>query len=220
MQISALLSLLHLCSPSLPIGAFAYSQGLEGAVELQWVKDEASLKAWLSPLLRSGQANLELPLLKRFYQAWQLNDVNQIEYWQQVLLANRETAELVMEEQKLGQTLHRLLASLNVELDSKARSMSYLPLYAKACVHFNVPLEVAATGWLWSWLENQVTVACKTVPLGQTSAQKVLIEMMPVIEQAIETGLSVSDDNIGLTLPNFAMVSAWHETQYSRLFRS
>jgi urease accessory protein len=83
MQISALLSLLHLSSPSLPIGAFAYSQGLEGAVELQWVKDEASLKTWLSPLLRSGQANLELPLLKRFYQAWQLNDVNQIEYWQQ-----------------------------------------------------------------------------------------------------------------------------------------
>ncbi|MBD0788261.1 urease accessory protein UreF [Vibrio sp. Y2-5] len=220
MQISALLSLLHLSSPSLPIGAFAYSQGLEGAVELQWVKDEASLKAWLSPLLRSGQANLELPLLKRFYQAWQLNDLNQIDYWQQVLLANRETAELVMEEQKLGQTLHRLLASLDVELDGNTRSMSYLPLYAKACVHFNVPLKVAATGWLWSWLENQVTVACKTVPLGQTSAQKVLIEMMPVIEQAIETGLSVSDDNIGLTLPNFAMVSAWHETQYSRLFRS
>ncbi len=220
MQISALLSLLHLSSPSLPIGAFAYSQGLEGAVELEWVSDEESLKEWIAPLLKSGQANLELPLLKRFYQAWQSNDGNQIAYWQSVLLANRETAELVMEEQKLGQTLHRLLVSLNVELDSDSRGLTYLPLYAKACVHFSVPLDVAATGWLWSWLENQVTVACKTVPLGQTSAQKVLIEMMPVIEQAIETGLSVSDENIGLTLPNFAMVSAWHETQYSRLFRS
>ncbi len=220
MQISALLSLLHLSSPSLPIGAFAYSQGLEGAVELEWVRDEESLKEWIAPLLKSGQANLELPLLKRFYQAWQSSDASQIAHWQSVLLANRETAELVMEEQKLGQTRHRLLVSLNVELDSDSLGLTYLPLYAKACVHFNVPLDVAATGWLWSWLENQVTVACKTVPLGQTSAQKVMIEMMPVIEQAIETGLSVSDDNIGLTLPNFAMVSTWHETQYSRLFRS
>ncbi|WP_277207793.1 urease accessory protein UreF [Vibrio misgurnus] len=220
MQIGALLSLLHLSSPSLPIGAFAYSQGLEGAVELGWVVDQESLQAWLAPLLRSGQAHLELPLLKRFYLAWQQQDVEQIAYWQQVLLANRETAELVLEEQKLGQTLHRLLVSLKVELGSQAQNLSYLPLYAKACVHFNVPLPMAATGWLWSWLENQVTVACKTIPLGQTAAQQVLLAMMPLIEQAITVGLTISDDKIGLTLPNFAMVSAWHETQYSRLFRS
>ncbi|WP_456294741.1 urease accessory protein UreF [Vibrio sp. AK197] len=220
MHTSALLSILHLSSPSLPIGAFAYSQGLEGAVELGWIKDEASLSQWLEPILISGQAHLDLPLLIRFYAAWQQEDITQLRYWQQVLLANRETSELVMEEQKLGQTLYRLLQSLEIELSEEARSLSYLPLYAKACVHFGIPLKASLTGWLWSWLENQVTAACKTVPLGQTSAQKVLLQLMPRIEQAIDTGLQVDDDAIGLTLPNFAMVSAWHETQYSRLFRS
>ncbi|MCB9641353.1 MAG: urease accessory protein UreF [Myxococcales bacterium] len=220
MQISALLSLLHLSSPSLPIGAFAYSQGLEGAVELGWVKDEASLREWLRPLLESAQATLDVPLFKRFYEAWQDGDRAQIHQWQDILLAYRETAELVMEEQNLGKTLLRLLQSLGVTIEQNDKSLSYLPLYAKACQHFQVPLKEAVAGWLWSWLENQVTVACKTVPLGQTSAQKVLLELMPAIEQAITTGLAIEDDEIGLTLPNFAMVSAWHETQYSRLFRS
>ena len=224
MNIHALLSVLHLSSPSLPIGAFAYSQGLEGAVELGFITDEASLIKWLKPILTRGQANLDLPVLARCYRAWQQRDVEtttaEIAHWQAILLANRETAELVMEEQKLGVTLHRLLHSLGVELNEQTQGLSYLPLYAKACVHFRVPLEAAMTGWLWSWLENQVMAACKTVPLGQTSAQTVLLALMPAIEHAIAHALEVEDDDIGLTLPNFAMVSAWHETQYSRLFRS
>ncbi|SDH22311.1 urease accessory protein [Vibrio xiamenensis] len=222
MEIHALLSVLHLSSPSLPIGAFAYSQGLEGAVELGLVNNEASLIKWLEPILTRAQANLDLPVLARCYRAWQRNDTEttEIAHWQAILLANRETAELVMEEQKLGLTLRRLLKSLDVELSEQTQGLSYLPLYAKACVHFRVPLEAAMTGWLWSWLENQVMAACKTVPLGQTSAQTVLLALMPAIEDAIAHGLEVDDDEIGLTLPNFAMVSAWHETQYSRLFRS
>lgn len=220
MNVQSLLSLLHLSSPGLPIGAFAYSQGLETAVDLEWVTDEETLQKWLEPILNYAQANLEIPLLVRCYQAWQQEDLVALEHWQAVLLANRETAELVLEEQKLGQTFYRLLTSLDVPMPTDAKGMTYLPLFAKACHHFNVNLEQAATGWLWSWLENQITVACKTVPLGQTSAQRVLVALMPQIEQAINKGVSVEDEAIGLTLPNFAMACAWHETQYSRLFRS
>lgn len=220
MNIQSLLSLLHLSSPSLPIGAFAYSQGLETAVDLEWVTNEATLQKWLEPILNHAQANLEVPLLLRCYDAWQLNDMTALAHWQAVLLANRETAELVQEEQMLGQTFFRLLNSLEVELPAEAKGMSYLPLFARACEHFGVSREQAVTGWLWSWLENQITVACKTVPLGQTSAQRVLLALMPQIEQALTKGFTVEDEAIGLTLPNFAMACAWHETQYSRLFRS
>jgi urease accessory protein len=219
-NIQGLLSLLHLSSPGLPIGAFAYSQGLETAVEMGWVSDEASLQEWLSPILSHGHANLDIPMLKRVYEAWQRNDIQQVKYWQKILLANRETAELVQEEIKLGQTFYRLLNSLDVELPAEAKNMSYLVLFAKATQHFEIDLKGACTAWIWTWLENQVTAACKTVPLGQTSAQKVLITMMPKIEKAIDHGLEVEDSVIGLTLPSFAMVSAWHESQYSRLFRS
>ncbi|XAW88781.1 urease accessory UreF family protein [Vibrio sp. CDRSL-10 TSBA] len=220
MKTQALLSLLHLSSPSLPIGAFAYSQGLESAIEHQLVNDEQSLLAWLEPLLAQGQASLDIPLLARCYHAWQQPDLDALQHWQDILLAYRETAELVKEEQILGQTLCRLLTSLEVELPAEARQMSYLPLYAKAAHHFGLDLEQAVVGWLWSWLENQVTVACKTIPLGQTAAQKVLLAMMPKFESAIERGLSLDDASVGLTLQRFAMLSSWHETQYSRLFRS
>lgn len=220
MNTQALMSLLHLTSPSLPIGAFAYSQGLETAVEMTWVKDEASLCDWLTPILLHAQANLEIPLLVRCYHAWQNQDNDAVHYWQQILLANRETSELVLEEQKLGQTLYRLMKSLDIPLDKQHADLSYLPLFAGACRHYQIDLHDALTGWCWAWLENQVMAACKTVPLGQTSAQKVLVRLMPVIEQAIEHGFKVEDEAIGLTLPSFAMVSAWHETQYSRLFRS
>jgi urease accessory protein len=220
MDIQPLLSLLHLSSPGLPIGAFAYSQGLETAVEMEWVKDEETLQAWLGPLLTHGQANLDVPLLIRLYQSWQQNDLAQVEYWQAVLLANRESNELLQEEIKLGQTFYRLLNSLDVPLPIEAKNYSYLTLFAKAALHFGLSHQQASTGWLWSWLENQITVACKTVPLGQTSAQKVLLRMMPEIEQTIAYAQTVEDASIGLTLPSFAMVSTWHETQYSRLFRS
>ncbi|RQW63519.1 urease accessory protein UreF [Vibrio viridaestus] len=220
MNTQSLMSLLHLTSPSLPIGAFAYSQGLETAVEMTWVKDEESLCEWLTPILLHAQANLEIPLLVRCYNAWQNQDNDAIHYWQQILLANRETSELVLEEQKLGQTLYRLMKSLDIPLDKQHADLSYLPLFSGACCHYQIDVHEALTGWCWAWLENQVMAACKTVPLGQTSAQKVLVRLMPVIEQAIEHGLKVEDEAIGLTLPSFAMVSAWHETQYSRLFRS
>lgn len=220
MNVQALLSLLHLSSQGLPIGAFAYSQGLETAVEMEWIKDEESLKAWLSPILSHGQANLDIPVLKRLYLAWQEEDIKQVEYWQQVLLANRETAELVQEELKLGQTFYRLLKNLDVPMPKQAGEFSYLVLFAKAVQHFEIDLQGASIAWLWSWLENQVTAACKTVPLGQTPAQKILLAMMPEIERTIAHGLALDDSDIGLTLPGFAMVSAWHETQYSRLFRS
>lgn len=218
MQIQALLSLLHLSSPALPIGAFAYSQGLETAVDLNWVTDEKSLQQWLAPQLQCSLAYLEIPILKYCYQAWQEEDLQAVTHWQQVLLANRDSAELLKEEQQLGTTLKRLLNNLGC--DTPPGQFTYLPLFALALLHFKVPLKEGLCGWLWSWLENQITVACKTIPLGQTPAQQTLCDLMPEIERCASLGLSLNEDEIGMTLPNLAMVSAWHETQYSRLFRS
>ncbi|MBW8192497.1 urease accessory protein UreF [Neiella marina] len=220
MKHQQLLSLLHLSSPSLPIGAFAYSQGLETAVDLDWVTDEKSLLAWLEPQLRFSLSQLEVPLLSRCYSAWQQQDYAAINHWQAVLLANRDSAELLKEELQLGSTLHRLLSSLDCNLPSQAKGLGYLPMFAYALAHYDIELESGLCSWLWSWLENQITVACKTIPLGQTPAQQTLLALMPAIETSVQHGLAVTDEQIGMTLPNLAMVSAWHETQYSRLFRS
>ncbi|MCL6415501.1 urease accessory protein UreF [Aestuariirhabdus sp. Z084] len=217
-----LLHLLHLVSPSLPIGAFAYSQGLEYAIDSGWLTAEGDLDAWLAGVMKDGLACTDLPVILRQMRAWRTGDQHALEHWNQWLLANRETHELLQEEIQLGGTLNRLLQSLAVltEQTIQPAEPAYCTLFAIAACHYNIDEADALRGFCWSWLENQVAVACKTVPLGQTAAQQLLHRLMPNIEQSVLQALSLDDEEMGGTLPGFAIASGCHETQYSRLFRS
>ena len=109
----ALLGLLQLVSPALPIGAFAFSQGLESAFELGWVNDESSLAEWLTGVLEDGLTLCELPPIARLYHAFEHADRDAIAQWDEWLAATRETAELSAEDSRLGASLKRLLGSLS-----------------------------------------------------------------------------------------------------------
>ncbi|BBI64913.1 hypothetical protein HSBAA_62190 [Vreelandella sulfidaeris] len=85
----ALLGLMQLVSPALPIGAFAFSQGLESAFELDWVRDEASLAEWLSGVLEDGLTRCELPVLARLHEAFDQADSQSIAAWDEWLAATR-----------------------------------------------------------------------------------------------------------------------------------
>jgi len=219
----ALLRLMHLISPTLPIGSFTYSQGIEWSVETGWIKDVGSLQTWLASQLNSSMAQLELPLLKRLYIAWQAEDLQAVEHWIAISNASRETSELQLEEKNRGRALTDLLIAL--ELPQAARykpllSQSQVAAFALASLHWQVPLEQAAYGYAWSWLENLVLAAVKIIPLGQTQGQKLLHQMTPLLLSVIEQGLSLPDNEIGAALPALAIASSRHETQYTRLFRS
>lgn len=215
-----LLSLLYLASPSLPIGAFAYSGGLESAIELGWVSDEASLIDWCEGVMGESLGQLDVPLLLRLHQAWQDGDQDAIRHWNAVMRANRETRELLFEDEQLGSAMCRLLKGLERLPEWLPERSGFLTLYAATCVSFGIDVRQAALTWLWSYLENQVAVACKTIPLGQSKAQQVLMALMPHLEQVLARAEQLGDDELGATLPGLAQASAWHETQYSRLFRS
>ncbi|MEH6813746.1 MAG: urease accessory UreF family protein [Motiliproteus sp.] len=222
MQSRALLHLMHLISPSLPVGGFAYSQGLEYAIDSGWLKDQQQLHDWLSGVLSEGMARVDLPLLIRFQRAYQEGSEAEVSYWNHWLKANRETKELLFEDEQMGAALKRLLVSLEIVAadDAMPPQPTYCSQFARAGNHYQVPEAELLQGFAWSWLENQVAVACKTVPLGQTAAQKLLLGLMPCIEQAVTTALALEDEELGATLPGVAMASALHETQYSRMFRS
>ncbi|WP_210397508.1 urease accessory protein UreF [Motiliproteus sediminis] len=218
----ALLHLLHLTSPSLPIGGFAYSQGLEYAIDSGWITGDVELQQWLQGVLGEGMARLELPLLLRFAEAYRQHDDAAVRYWNQWLLANRETKELLFEDQQLGLALRRLLLSLAV-IDADDRlpeEPSYCSQFARAAVHYGVGDSEMLNGFAWAWLENQIAVACKTLPLGQTAAQQLLMRLLPAIDTAVARAQQLADDQLGATLPGVALASSLHETQYSRLFRS
>ncbi|MDT8896231.1 urease accessory UreF family protein [Halomonas sp. I1] len=218
----ALTGLLQLVSPALPIGAFAWSQGLESAFELGWVSDERSLEAWVQGVLDDGLTRCDLPVLARVMRAWEASDAASLTYWNDWLQANRETRELLEEERRLGAALVRLLGNLAL-LPTTPRlpeSPGYVVMFGLAAWRRGIDEEEALLGFAWAWLENQLAVACKALPLGQTSAQRIIERTRPVLADAVEAASRLPDDDLGPALPGLALASALHETQYSRLFRS
>ena len=219
----ATLRLLHLVSPSLPTGAFSYSQGIEWAVEAGWIGSDDELEAWLGDQLPDVLARLDLPVLRRLYQAATTDDRRSFSYWSTTLTAWRETAELRLEETLRGRALTELLIALDCPPALAWREQAvrtHVGAFALAAVHWRIPLRAAALGYSWSWLENLVLAAVKLIPLGQTAGQRVLHRLTEALPMTVDTGMSLSDEAIGAGLPAFALASSAHETQYTRLFRS
>jgi urease accessory protein len=251
-----LLRLLQLVSPSLPVGAFAYSQGLEWAVEVGWVKDESSLEGWLSDQLLQALARVDLPVLMRMMSAAAAEDPQSMSSWIGELEALRETAELRAEEAGRGRALSDLLGLLGMfdagsgpkagetllvasagvpqlpsaasparACDPSARwrellSRSQLAGFAFAATAWRLEPSDTLLGYGWSWAENLTLAGVKLVPLGQTAGQRILLRLAEQIPEAIAEASSLADEEIGASVPAFAIASSQHEIQYTRLFRS
>jgi urease accessory protein len=217
------LRLMQLTSSQCPIGSFAYSQALEAAVERGWVHDEASLADWLSGIGSHAVAALDLPLLSRAHGAWQCGDDAEALAIAERLLCQREARELLEQERQLGKALGAVLENLGV---TRARALSvpgpasYVVAYALGAVHFGVEPRLASLGYAFAWAEQQTNAAARLVPLGHMAAQRVLSRVLLEIPSWVLDAAARSDDEIGNFTPGLAMGGAWHETQYTRLFRS
>ncbi|MEE9328427.1 MAG: urease accessory protein UreF [Cocleimonas sp.] len=219
----SLLKLMQLSSPTLPVGAFAYSQGLESAIESGFINDKNTLQEWLLDTLILSIKKVDLPIFSRLYRSWESSDIEQVLKWNKNLRAQRETSELRDEDHHLGLALARLLKDLGIEEASdlhKRKDLCFLTLFTLAACKWNIQMEQAANGFIWSWLDNQIAAAVKLVPLGQTDGQKVLSALLATVPDVVKQGLVVKDNEIGASLPSLAILSSQHETQYSRLFRS
>lgn len=219
----ASLRLWQLISPALPVGAFAYSQGLEYAVEESWVHDEKSTREWMTGLLNHSLSSLDVPIMARMFKAWQRDDLEKVLYWNRYLQASRESNELLTEDRQIGCALNKLLGDLNIgQADQWPESPdpSFATMFALAAAHWSVTVNEACQGFLWSWCENQVAAAIKLVPLGQTAGQRILSAVIDDIPLAVDRGLQLSDEEIGAAAQGLGIASALHETQYTRLFRS
>ena len=226
-ETSSTAALLYLASPALPIGAFAYSQGLEQAIELEWVTNADSLYEWTEGVIKYALCQTDIPVFLRIRAALASESGSELEKeiskWNEIILANRETEELYNEDINLGKALLRLLKTqglLKTEDKALIGQLSFVTAYAVASHELKIPSDQGAIGLIWGWLENQITVSCKVIPLGQTDGQSVLLRHMPHIDEYICKAKSLIDEEIGGSLPGMAMASALHETQYSRLFRS
>jgi len=216
------LKLLQLVSPSLPVGAFSYSQGLEAAIDAGIVHDAATTRDWIGDVLRLSFGTMEGPVLLRLVAAWQAGDAARARHWNDFFLATREAAELRAETVQMGYSLRRLLRDLAVEatpLDA-FESLAWPTAFAFAVAAWEIEAQEALEAYAFAWIENQVLAALKAVPLGQTDGQRLVLGLAEEARRVAAAAARLDDADLGNFAPGLSILASRHETQYSRLFRS
>ncbi|MEM9190928.1 MAG: urease accessory UreF family protein [Myxococcota bacterium] len=212
--------LFQLVSPALPVGSFAYSRGLETAVERGWIGDVATVEDWISGLLTHSVARLDGPLVSRLYKAW--DDGGDVAHWIELAKATRETNELAGESSTMARALTRLLRDLSLASSHEAElaKEAFVAAFALAAYRLRIDHDACVEAFLWTWLESTVAAAVKLMPLGQTEGQRLLLKLGEGLPELARQASETDDDEIGALVPGLALASALHETQHTRLFRS
>jgi urease accessory protein len=220
---NAILAALHLASPALPVGGFAYSQGLEQAIEDRWVTNMESAYRWIRDGLVLNLARQELPWWLACYRAAAQSDWMRVIEVNDRLHALRETGEFRLESVQMGHSMAKLFAQWpqgQPLADLTEVVWVYPSAHAALAAVSGVTQELALSAYLWSWVENQVLAAVKSVPLGQIEGQALLHRLKVDIVHAMEIAENINSEEAGSAAFGLAITSARHETQYSRLFRS
>ena len=220
-----LLRLLQLASPALPVGGFSYSEGIEAAVAHQWVHDEATAQSWLIDHLHLVQSRSELPVMAQAIPAWQQHDAAQLKHLNNWVMQTRETFEMRLQTEQMGRSL---LIWLRNQFDAEPLRMKTCedlpptwPLaLALALSTHGIAVRQGLVAAAFGWAENMVQAAIKAVPLGQLSGQRILAALAAEIPSAVDHAMQMTTENRQAFSPRLAILSARHETQYSRLFRS
>jgi urease accessory protein len=226
MNMLAQMRLLQIASQAIPIGGYSHSHGFEAAIESGLVHDEASVQQWITDMLLFSIGSFEATCLERMSDAWSAQDYDALCGLNEEFLATRESAELRSATVQMGFSMRSLLSvlpdmphALNSEL--QALQEPCLPcVWSGAATAWAIAPCNSLAAYLWSWAENQVLVAMKSVPIGQSSGQRVLLTMGSKIAQLVERRQSGADTRLSNFVPGLAILSSQHETQYSRLFRS
>jgi urease accessory protein len=222
---NTLLQLIWLASPALPVGGFSYSEALEAAVEAGRVRNEDQAAAWLSDQLALALARSDLAVVARAFEAWQRDDAQRIEALNRWVLSTRESAEMRRQTEQMGRSMlewlkNRETAEALATLAALAPAPTWPIAFAFAASRCSATPRDALLSFAFGWAENMVQAALKAVPLGQNAGQRVLARLAREIPPAVDHALGLADEQRQAFAPMLAILSAQHESQYSRLFRS
>jgi len=231
-----------LASPALPVGGFSYSEGLEAAIDAGLVANEHDAARWLRDQLHLAVARSDLAVVARAVPAWLRHDLARVRELNDWVVQTRETAELRLQTEQMGRSLVEWLRNrsggvLPHEGDARLSHCAALPpaptwpvAFALAVAQCLPPpsghadgeaaLREALLSFAFGWAENMVQAAIKAVPLGQSAGQRILQTLIDAIPGAIDHAMSLPETQRQAFTPMLAILSARHETQYSRLFRS
>ena len=234
----SLMQLMWLASPALPIGGFSYSEVLEAAVDSGRISTETEAAHWLVDQLHVSLSRADLSAVAQAIPAWRAHDHTRIAVLNAWVLQTRESAELRAQTEQMGRSLlewlrnhhmrdedtataPRLARDLQADVATLAAMDPSYPLaFALAASHSQAPARAALLAFAFGWAENMVQAAIKSVPLGQSAGQRILAALAADIPQAVNRALATPFSDLQAFSPMLAILSARHEVQYSRLFRS
>ena len=222
------LQLMWLASPALPIGGFSYSEGLEAAINAALVTTETEASNWLVQQLHLTQSRGDMAVIAQAAPAWRKNDLPRIAALNQWIRTTRETSELRLQTEQMGRSLTEWLKN---RYAGEPAHQTHIQWLAQQDASYPVAFSFAAhcTGaaardallaYAFGWAENMVQSAIKAMPLGQSAGQRILARLTTEIPRAVEHALALPDNARQAFSPMLAILSAQHEHQYSRLFRS
>jgi urease accessory protein len=223
---ASLLQLMWLASPALPVGGFSYSEGLESAVEAGTVTNEAQAGDWLCDQLHLSLARSDVAVVAKAFDAWQRADLAAITALNDWITQTRESSELRQQTQQMGRSLVEWLKNRGADdarvaqLASLAPAPTWPVAFALAAAQTGATPADSLLSFAFAWAENMVQAALKAVPLGQSAGQRILARLSAAIPQAVDHAMQLADGERQAFAPMLAILSAQHETQYSRLFRS
>ncbi|MDA9564794.1 urease accessory protein UreF [Alphaproteobacteria bacterium] len=196
-------------SPNFPIGSFNFSHGLEAAVEMKFIHDSFTLENWISNLITDGSGKTDVILLSNAYRGKNINEL---------ALALCPSKERWIESIKLGKSFSKNIRdnwSYNIEDD-----LAFPVALGKAGSFFSIPLDQLLIIFLQSFASNLITFGMKHIPLGQSAGQKILINLIPVIQEQSMKYKNYDIKDIGSSAFISDLASMYHENLKNRIYQT
>ena len=196
-------------SPNFPIGSFNFSHGLEAAVEMNLIHDSFTLENWISNLITDGSGKTDVILLSNAYRGKNINEL---------ALALCPSKERWIETIKLGKSFSKNIRDnwfYNIEDD-----LAFPVAIGKAGSYFSIPIDQLLIIFLQSFVSNLITVGIKHIPLGQSAGQRILIKLIPVIQEQSLKYKKCDIKDIGSCAFISDLTSMYHETLKNRIYQT
>lgn len=218
-----LLRLLSWLSPSFPVGAFAYSHGIEAALDAGLIRTAADLEGWIGAIISHGAGFADAVFLCHAWRAAACGDGEALTAITASAAAFRGSAEAALESSAQGRAFLAALAAGWPQLAVRSEAgtePTYACVVGAAAGLGGIPLPDTAIAFLHAFATNLISAGVRLIPLGQREGVRILAALAPVTARAAAAALGTGLDDLGTATLRVDLTMARHETQHVRLFRS